>query len=179
MMYFFRLALKNVFSRRSSAVIIVFITLAISLLMIVNAVFDSTDEGIEAIFRNSFTGDIVVRECSKENTSLFGNVSIIDESVIPTKELTNLKALKEFLSSYKDITVVPMITTISRGNWKVKNLKSNDYLLGYNSHFTDIYNNLPDSEIIKQNCNSILKKLKPLSRPGQEIRDKHIAQIKK
>ena len=92
---------------------------------------------------------------------------------------THVKHLKEFLSGYQNIPIIPMTTTISRGNWKVKNLKPNDYFLGYNSHFVDIYKNLPIANLSKQDFDTILKKLTPLSRPSQKIRDKHISQIKK
>lgn len=89
------------------------------------------------------------------------------------------KHLRAFLSNYKKIPIIPMVTTISRGNWKVKNLKSNDYFLGYNSHFVDVYKSLPNTKLSKQDFDTILQKLTPLSRPSQEICDKHISQIKK
>lgn len=113
-MYFFNLALKNVFSRKSSGVIIAFITVAIALLMIVNAIFDGTDNGIETIFKKGFTGDVVIREKSRENTSLFGNVSVIDESVIPTKELSNMDDLCAFLDNMEEVkNYIPQISTFS------------------------------------------------------------------
>ena len=68
---------------------IVFISLSITMLMIVNALFDGTDDGIKTVFKDSFTGDIVIREKTKDNISLFGNVSVIDNSVIPTQELSS------------------------------------------------------------------------------------------
>lgn len=102
-MYFFRLALKNVFSRKSSAIMIVFISLSITMLMIVNALFDGTDDGIKTVFKDSFTGDIVIREKTKDNISLFGNVSVIDNSVIPTQELSSLHDIYDYISSLKEV----------------------------------------------------------------------------
>nr|MCR5699488.1 ABC transporter permease [Treponemataceae bacterium] len=102
-MYFFRLALKNVFSRKSSAVMIVFITLSITMLMIVNALFDGTDDGIKTVFKDTFTGDVVIREQTKDNISLFGNVSVIDNSVIPTQELSSLHEIYDYISSLDEV----------------------------------------------------------------------------
>ena len=86
------------------------------------------------------------------------------------------KYIKEFLKL--EIPIVPLVTTISRGKWKIKNLSNDDYILGINCHFVDIYNKMPESEIAKNNYKSILQTLEPLSRPDEEIQIKHISQTK-
>lgn len=86
------------------------------------------------------------------------------------------KYIKEFLKL--EIPIVPLVTTISRGKWKIKNLSDDDYILGINCHFKDIYNKMPESEITKANFKSIMQTLEPLSRPDEETRNKHISQIK-
>ena len=86
-MYAIKLALKNVVSRKSSIVIILFIAFAITLLVLSNAVFDGTDSGIENTFVNSFTGNIVIRPESDFPLSLFG-----DETPV-TGELSTIPAL--------------------------------------------------------------------------------------
>ena len=80
----FYLAYKNIVSRKSSFVIILFIAFAISLMVIVNSIFDSTENGIESVYSRSFTGDIVIRPVSKVPLSLFG-----DETPV-TGELTEI-----------------------------------------------------------------------------------------
>ena len=45
----FKLALKKILSRKSSFVIIAFITFAITMLIVINSVFDGTDNGIKTV----------------------------------------------------------------------------------------------------------------------------------
>ncbi len=67
------LAYKNVISKKSSFVIILFIAFAIMLLVLQNAVFDSTENGVQETFISSFTGDVVIRPKSDKPLSLFGD----------------------------------------------------------------------------------------------------------
>ena len=83
----FYLAYKNIVSRKSSFVIILFIAFAISLMVLVNSIFDSTENGIESVYSRSFTGDIVIRPAAKMPLSLFG-----DETPI-TGKLTEIPRL--------------------------------------------------------------------------------------
>lgn len=83
----FYLAYKNIVSRKSSFVIILFIAFAISLMVLVNSIFDSTENGIESVYSKSFTGDIVIRPAAKMPLSLFG-----DETPI-TGKLTEIPRL--------------------------------------------------------------------------------------
>ena len=62
MFYTLKLAFKNIFSRKSSFVIVLFITFAITMFIVVNAIFDGTDNGIKTVFMDSFTGDLIIRE---------------------------------------------------------------------------------------------------------------------
>ena len=89
----------------------------------------------------------------------------------------HVKSLRNYLKSYGDIPIIPFVATISGGQWKVKNLNSDDYLLGYNCHLEDIYAALSDSELIAMHFNAISRVLRPLSRPGEEVKEKHIEQI--
>lgn len=90
---------------------------------------------------------------------------------------SHAKHLREFLSEFGDLPIVPMVATITRGNWKVKNLAPDDYMLGVNCHLKDILSSLPDSELMAQSFAAILAKLRPLARPGDEVRRKHIEDI--
>ena len=90
----------------------------------------------------------------------------------------HVKSLRDYLNAYGDILITPFIVTIAKGNWKVRNLKSDDYLLGYNSHLEEIYAKMPDSELMARHFKAIAETLTPLSRPGEEIKEKHIEQIR-
>ena len=91
---------------------------------------------------------------------------------------THVKHLKKYLEAYGDVSAIPMVSTISRGKWEVKNCGSEDYLLGYNTHLKDILSNTPDSDLIGRHFKALMAKLQPLSRPGDSIREEHIKQIK-
>ncbi len=89
------------------------------------------------------------------------------------------KYLKKFFAkSAIEVPIIPILSTITRGNWKIKNLGNDDYILGINCHFKDVYESLPDSETTLKNFHAISAKLTPLSRPDKTIRSKHIEQIK-
>ena len=92
---------------------------------------------------------------------------------------SHVKHLKKYLEVYGDIPMIPMVATITRGNWKVKNYGPEDYLLGYNSHLKDILAKTPDSELMAQHFKAIMAKLQPLSRPDDTVRQEHIEQIRK
>ena len=102
---FFTLALKNIFSRKSSIIIIVFITLVFTLLFLVNNFFDETEKGISQTYTDSFTGDFIIRPVSKYPISLLG-----DDTPL-TGELTKLDILPQYLD----------IKQILETNTKVKN----------------------------------------------------------
>lgn len=109
-----KLAFRNIFSRKSSFVIVLFITFSITMFIVVNAIFDGTDDGIKTVFMDSFTGEVVIREKTKENVSLFGNISLIDESVSKTNELSFYHEITSYLSTLKQIKdFVPQISSYS------------------------------------------------------------------
>ena len=71
-----------------------------------------------------------------------------------------------------------MVTTISRGKWKVKNYGPEDYLLGENCHLKNVLAKTPDSDLMAKHFKAIVAKLRPLSRPEEVVRQSHIEQIK-
>lgn len=90
----------------------------------------------------------------------------------------HVKHLKKYLEQFGDLPSISFVTTISRGKWKVRNLGPNDYFLGYNCHLIDIYNAMPNSDLMQRHYTAIMNKLVPLSRPNEEIRERHIRNIK-
>ena len=68
-----KLAFRNVISRKSSIVIVLFMSFAITLFCIANAIFDSTEYGVQSSFITSFTGDFIVRPKNGVQYSLFGD----------------------------------------------------------------------------------------------------------
>lgn len=91
---------------------------------------------------------------------------------------THVKCLKEYLGAAGNVPIIPVVSTISRSRWKVKNLAPDDYLLGYNSHLKDILANMEPSNQIAKYYKTIVEKLQPLSRPDESIIKRHIEQIK-
>ena len=90
----------------------------------------------------------------------------------------HVKSLRNYLESYGDMPIIPFVATISGGQWKVKNLNSDDYLLGYNCHLEEVYAAIPDSKLMARHFKAIAETLTPLSRPSEEIKEKHIEQIR-
>lgn len=68
-----KLAYRNFISRKSSIVIILFMSFAITLFCIANAIFDSTEYGVQNSYVSSFTGDFVIRPKNGVQYSLFGD----------------------------------------------------------------------------------------------------------
>lgn len=101
------LALKNIVSRKSSVVIILFISFAIALLVLTNSIFDSTENGIKETFVSSFTGDIVIRPKSENPLSLLG-----DETPI-TGSFTEIPPVSPYEEIYGFLKTVPQIKLIS------------------------------------------------------------------
>lgn len=110
-MYALRLALKNVISRKSSLVIILFISFAIALLFVSNAVFDGTDHGLERTFINSFTGNIVLRPKVDFPLSLFGDETPVTGKLSEIPTLVPYAKIKEAALGVEGVrAIVPQIT---------------------------------------------------------------------
>lgn len=104
LMYVFKLAFKNVISRKSSVVIIIFIAFAISLLVLSNAIMDGTDNGIENTYVNSFTGDIVIRPEAEFPLSLFGDETPVTGVLSAIPGLVPYTSTKDIVLSDDDIS---------------------------------------------------------------------------
>ena len=89
----------------------------------------------------------------------------------------HIQSLKLYLAKFGDVPIVSIVSTITCGNWKVKNLRACDYLLGYNCHFMDIYGNMPDSEIMAQHWDAINKLILSFSGASDDIKAQHIVDI--
>lgn len=100
-----KLAFKSVISRRSSLVIVLFISFAVCLFCVANAVFDSTEQGIQTNYIASFTGDFIVIPQSKMQQSLFGDETPITgeltvlNTIVPYEKIT--EALEEMPEIFK------------------------------------------------------------------------------
>jgi putative ABC transport system permease protein len=110
-MFSIGLAFKNIVSRKSSVVIVLFIAFSIALLVVSNAIFDGTGNGIETTFADSFTGDLVVRPYADFPLSLFGDetpaTGLLSEIplMIPFSEIFNTVNTIEGISG-----AIPQIT---------------------------------------------------------------------
>lgn len=110
----FKLAFKNILSRRSSAVIILFMSFAAVLLVVSNAIFDSTEKGIQNSFTESFTGDFIIRPVSKAPLSLFGDETPITGELTEIEKLVPYESILELLSSNPLISsFVPQVSGVA------------------------------------------------------------------
>ena len=111
-----KLALKSVVSRRSSFVIVLFITFAVCLFCVANAVFDSTEQGVQTNYVASFTGDFIIRPKARMQQSLFGDetpvtgeLTVLD-TVVPYEKLTQtLLSMPEVYGTTGQISGAAMV----------------------------------------------------------------------
>ncbi len=110
-----RLAFKNIISKKSSTVIVLFIAFAVMSLIMTNAVFDSTENGLKETFTSSFTGDIVIRPVCEGNISLFGDETPVTGELEKTPLLSHYSLLISLLSEspYVKKSFVSMLTGMS------------------------------------------------------------------
>ena len=118
-----KLALKNVVSRKSSLVIILFITFAVCLFCVANAVFDSTEQGVQTNYVASFTGDFIVRPKSKFQQSLFGDETPVTgelttlDTIVPYEKITAaLEAMPEIAGTTGQISGAAMVERADGAN---------------------------------------------------------------
>lgn len=98
-----KLAIKNIFSRKSSFVIIFFIAFAISLLVLTNSIFDSTEHGIQETYTSSFTGDLVIRPKFETPISLLGDETPVTGTFTDNPILSPYEQICELLNSTPEI----------------------------------------------------------------------------
>lgn len=128
----FKLAFRNIISKKSSYIIILFIAFSVSLFCVANAVFDSTEEGIQSTFVSSFTGDLVIRPLSKGQMSLFGDETPVTgsltklERVVPYNDIVNLLGQNKEIKS----VIVPQVTGVA--SLDVAGKRKTMYLFGVN-----------------------------------------------
>lgn len=103
-MFTLRFAFKNIISRKSSLVIILFIAFSIALLVVANAVFDGTGNGIEKTFSSNFTGDVVVRAKTDFPMSLFGDETPVTGKLSELPRITPFTQVLEYLKTHEEIT---------------------------------------------------------------------------
>lgn len=80
----------------------------------------------------------------------------------------HVKYLREYLKKtgivVDNLPIIPMVITVRRGEWRIRNFAPDDYLLGYNCKLKDILGNLPVSETAKNNLEKMIMELEKLSR---------------
>lgn len=111
-----KLAFKSVVSRKSSIVIVLFITFAVCLFCLANAVFDSTEQGVQTNYVASFTGDFIVRPKAKIQQSLFGDetpvtgeLTVLDTVVPYEKIVEKLEAMPEVAGTTGQLSGAAMV----------------------------------------------------------------------
>ena len=106
-----KLACKNVISRRSSFVIILFISFAVCLFCVANAVFDSTEQGVQENYVSSLTGNLVIRPDNQGQLSLFGDETPVTgeltriDSLVPYQEIVSyLKSQNQYKTMFSQVS---------------------------------------------------------------------------
>ena len=108
------LAFKNIISKKSSFVIILFIAFAVMMLVVTNSIFDSTEQGVQDTFISSFTGDIVIRPEYKSPLSLFGDETPVTGKLTELPNLVPYDEIFNYLSQNSAISnLVPQVSGIS------------------------------------------------------------------
>ncbi|MBP3772616.1 MAG: ABC transporter permease [Treponema sp.] len=109
------LAFKNIISKKSSFVIILFIAFAVMMLVVTNAIFDSTEQGVQETFVSSFTGDIVIRPAYKSPLSLFGDETPVTGKLTELPMLAPYSEINSFLQEHPLITdFVPQVSGMAQ-----------------------------------------------------------------
>ena len=141
-MMLLKFALKNVFSRKSSFVIIFFVTFAIMLFCVSNAVFDSTENGVRTTYISSFTGDILLRPKSSTQLSLFGDETPVTGELTEINRLVPYSDIVNFLKSQNYVeNCTPQVSTMSALDFKKK--KTPLYIFGVDgSEYVDIMSSI-------------------------------------
>ncbi|MCQ2981828.1 MAG: FtsX-like permease family protein [Treponemataceae bacterium] len=107
----FQLAFKNIMSRKSSIVIIIFIAISLTLMTVINAVFESTEHGVETVYTKSFTGDLVIRYDNNQPLSLFGDETPMTGYLTTIPTLVPFSEVQSVISAYSAVeSVVPQVT---------------------------------------------------------------------
>ena len=107
----FYLAFKNIVSRKSSYVIVAFISFAIALIAVVNSLFDSSENGIEQTFSRTFTGDIAIFPESETGLSLFGDETPVTGTLTELESLVPFDEITAYLESLPEVeNFVPQVT---------------------------------------------------------------------
>ena len=102
-MFTLRFAFKNIVSRKSSLVIVLFIAFSIGILVMANAVFDGTGNGIEKVFSTSFTGDVVIRPVTDFPMSLFGDETPVTCELSEPPRIVPYKKVIEYAESQSQV----------------------------------------------------------------------------
>ncbi|MBP5403430.1 MAG: FtsX-like permease family protein [Treponema sp.] len=110
-MFTLNFAFRNITSRKSSIVIILFIAFSIAVMVMANAVFDGTGNGIEKTFSSSFTGDIVVKPKTDFPMSLFGDETPVTGELSELPRLIPYNIINDYVKSLSEIQyMTPQLT---------------------------------------------------------------------
>ena len=129
----FYLAFKNVVSRKSSAVIVLFIAFAVALFVVTNSVFDSTEDGVRESFTASFTGDVLIRPKYDVSLSLFGDETPFTGEFSTIPEIQHFEEISSVLKTTPNVD--GFIAQLSgRAVMDFKGRKEPCFLFGADAH---------------------------------------------
>ena len=102
-MFTLSFAFRNIVSRKSSLVIVLFIAFSIAVMVMANAVFDGTGNGIEKTFSSSFTGDVVIRPKTDFPMSLFGDETPVTGELSELPRIIPYNNINDYVKSLEEI----------------------------------------------------------------------------
>ncbi|MCR5386656.1 MAG: ABC transporter permease [Treponema sp.] len=110
-MFTLSFAFRNIVSRKSSLVIVLFIAFSIAVMVMANAVFDGTGNGIEKTFSSSFTGDVVIRPKTDFPMSLFGDETPVTGELSELPRIIPYNNINDYVKSLEEIKYIcPQLT---------------------------------------------------------------------
>ena len=80
-------------------------------MVIVNSIFDSTENGIESVYKKSFTGDIVIRPAAKIPLSLFGDETPVTGKLTEIPRVIPFADIMDYVENQPDVSAaIPQIS---------------------------------------------------------------------
>ena len=91
---------------------------------------------------------------------------------------THAQAVRNYFSDIPGLPVIPIFVATNNATLKLRNINPDDHVMGDNLSLSDVYDQLPDSDVMASHYGRILRTLRQFERPDDTIRQQHIDQIK-
>ena len=90
------------------------------------------------------------------------------------------QALRRYFAEITDLPIITFVTTTSNAEWRLRNLRPDDYVLGRkDGELGEIYERLPSAQCMTRYFKTICMRLRQLERPDEKIREEHVERIRR